>query len=633
MKEAFWGVLIVLLGLFGIVVVNIFQNVTVDNDRVYYLIKESTEASAYDALDLTYYRLSGKLRIVEDKFVENLTRRFAENVTIGDYRIIVEDINEMPPKVSLRVRSGVATLSGEKFGIVNRVDGILETKYNLDDVLDFLGITEEEWNRKEENTIEKDEDTGENICKVITNNKDEIECITGDIKFDGFEEADIEKNVCQDEAPKGNKEIVVKYKVCDCGKWVEESETLTANPTKVGNEWVYTWTFNKVGVIRAINETLKSRVRIDVCTTNVGEMVPNDILKTKPKEDGSAYEPSKDNSKYIDCPATGIKIPVGMKFIMHPKYTPNDSINRNLEWSTTDDTIIGVQGSNPVSTCILNKDATNCFSTAVITAKKVGTAYVNVKTTRNQTASCKIEVFDGNVDSVSCHNKTINYDSSGIMERDYYPKNSTYVDLKWSISNTNIATIDEKTGAVVAKNSGSTTVTVTAPNGKSGTCTLTVKSKPSSGGGSSGGGGGGGTSTGGSCSCMRPVCVEYENKCQVRDVIGTYQCGINTRPIYTTAPCGVSCKTSCHYDIWSRKTKCSISCTTRYCTKLTGYQNTPRYCTGVHKEYTCTQSCIKMQNKPFPGKVMIERSSNGCFWSSWCSTSQGSCNYSSGSSC
>ena len=43
MKEAFWGVLIVLLGLFGIVVVNIFQNVTVDNDRVYYLIKESTE--------------------------------------------------------------------------------------------------------------------------------------------------------------------------------------------------------------------------------------------------------------------------------------------------------------------------------------------------------------------------------------------------------------------------------------------------------------------------------------------------------------------------------------------------------------------------------------------------------------
>ena len=80
MKEAFWGVLIVVLGLLGIVIVNLFQNVTVDNDRIYYLLKESTEAAAYDAIDLTYYRLSGDIRIVEDKFVENLTRRFAENI-------------------------------------------------------------------------------------------------------------------------------------------------------------------------------------------------------------------------------------------------------------------------------------------------------------------------------------------------------------------------------------------------------------------------------------------------------------------------------------------------------------------------------------------------------------------------
>ena len=33
----------ILWSLFGIVVVNIFQNVTVDNDRVYYLIKEYLE--------------------------------------------------------------------------------------------------------------------------------------------------------------------------------------------------------------------------------------------------------------------------------------------------------------------------------------------------------------------------------------------------------------------------------------------------------------------------------------------------------------------------------------------------------------------------------------------------------------
>ena len=474
MKEAFWGVLIVLLGLFGIVVVNIFQNVTVDNDRVYYLIKESTEASAYDALDLTYYRLSGKLRIAEDKFVENLTRRFAENVTIGDYKIVVEDINEMPPKISLRVRSGVTSLRGEEFGVVNRVDGILETKYKFDEVRGFLGIDDDEWNKETEgSTIEKDENTGENICKVITNNKDEIECIPGDMKFIGFEDADVVEAVCQGETPSGNKERKVKYKVCDCGKWVEESEILTTSPVKVGNEWVYTWTFNKVGEIRTISETIKSRVRIDVCTTAIGEMVPKDIHETKPKEDGSAHEPSKDNSNYISCPAGGIKIPIGMKFIMHPNYIPPESVNRNLEWSTTDSSIVGVLGSNPTSTCWLNKEGTNCFSRATITAKGLGTAYVNVKTTRNQTATCKVEVFDGKVDSVGCKDMEIYIGGSDMIDIFYEPKNATITNFEYSISNTDVATISGNT--ITAKAGGTATITIKETNtGKTGTCTLKV---------------------------------------------------------------------------------------------------------------------------------------------------------------
>ena len=149
MKEAFWGVLIVILGLFGIVVVNVFQNITVDNDRTYYQIKESTEAAAFDALDLTHYRLNGTLRIVEDKFVENLTRRFAENISKSNYKITVEDVNEMPPKVSLRVETGVGIINtglfrqDDPFNIVNRVDAILETKYTVED-LEFIGITKEE---------------------------------------------------------------------------------------------------------------------------------------------------------------------------------------------------------------------------------------------------------------------------------------------------------------------------------------------------------------------------------------------------------------------------------------------------------------------------------------------------------
>ena len=148
--------------------------------------------------------------------------------------------------------------------------------------------------------------------------------------FIGFSDVEIVNAVCQDETPDSNKQRVANYKVCDCGKWIEEKETISANPVKVGNEWVYTRTFKKTGEIREINESIKSRVKAQICTTAIGEMVPDDIEETIPKEDGTPYEPSTDNSEYVTCPEEGIKIPVGMKFIMHPNYIPKESVNRNL---------------------------------------------------------------------------------------------------------------------------------------------------------------------------------------------------------------------------------------------------------------------------------------------------------------
>ena len=32
MKESFWGVLIVMLGLFGVMLINVFQKITIGND-------------------------------------------------------------------------------------------------------------------------------------------------------------------------------------------------------------------------------------------------------------------------------------------------------------------------------------------------------------------------------------------------------------------------------------------------------------------------------------------------------------------------------------------------------------------------------------------------------------------------
>ena len=97
------------------------------------LLKDTVEAAMLDAVDLSYYRVSGGvIRMDKEKFVENFTRRFAESVSDDkDYQVKVYDIYEIPPKVTIQVGSSTtATFEGEGLDIVNRISGILESKYN-----------------------------------------------------------------------------------------------------------------------------------------------------------------------------------------------------------------------------------------------------------------------------------------------------------------------------------------------------------------------------------------------------------------------------------------------------------------------------------------------------------------------
>ena len=136
MKESLWGVFIVTIGVVTIVVMLFLQNVTNTDDQNYNLLKETTEAAMYDAIDLAYYKSSGQVKINREKFVENFVRRFAENASLqNSYRIEIYDVNELPPKVSLKVSSSLQTGTGStngkkiEFDITNRLDAILETPY------------------------------------------------------------------------------------------------------------------------------------------------------------------------------------------------------------------------------------------------------------------------------------------------------------------------------------------------------------------------------------------------------------------------------------------------------------------------------------------------------------------------
>ena len=133
MKESFWAVLIISLGITAIAFIFIFQNLTNTDEHNMHLLRETTEAAMYDAIDLASYRRDGTIRIDREKFVENFVRRFAENASLSrTYVIEIYDVYETPPKVSLKVSSTEkSNVTNEiiEFDIQNKIDAILETPY------------------------------------------------------------------------------------------------------------------------------------------------------------------------------------------------------------------------------------------------------------------------------------------------------------------------------------------------------------------------------------------------------------------------------------------------------------------------------------------------------------------------
>ena len=105
MKWSFASVGVILIGLFGIVIILMFNEITVSNEQDYYTLKDAAEAAMIESVDVAYYRLTGEIKISKEKFVENFTRRFTETSTFGqgNYDIIFNQISESPPKVSLQI--------------------------------------------------------------------------------------------------------------------------------------------------------------------------------------------------------------------------------------------------------------------------------------------------------------------------------------------------------------------------------------------------------------------------------------------------------------------------------------------------------------------------------------------------
>ena len=134
MKETMWAWFVVVVGIVCLGAVFFFQRIVNTSEHNYYMLKEVTEASMWDAIDLGHYRTSdGEIKIIREKFVESFIRRFAESANLSrNYLIQIYDVNEIPPKVSIKVSSketGVVNSEECNFDIINKLDAIFDTPY------------------------------------------------------------------------------------------------------------------------------------------------------------------------------------------------------------------------------------------------------------------------------------------------------------------------------------------------------------------------------------------------------------------------------------------------------------------------------------------------------------------------
>ena len=147
---------------------------------------------------------------------------------------------------------------------------------------------------------------------------------------------------------------------------------------------------------------------------------------------------------------------VGENTSLSVTYTPSNATTKSVTWTSDNNSIATV-------------------SNGVVTAKSVGSAVITAKTSNGKTATCKVTVNPIDVTSISLNEteKTIEQGKTATIYATVSPSNATVKTIKWSSSNTSVATIDTN-GKITAKSAGSTTITATSNNGKTATCKIIV---------------------------------------------------------------------------------------------------------------------------------------------------------------
>ena len=152
---------------------------------------------------------------------------------------------------------------------------------------------------------------------------------------------------------------------------------------------------------------------------------------------------------------TAVNIGVGQKYTLKSTVTPSDAV-QTVEWTTSDKKLATVDANG------------------VVTGKKTGTVTITAKTFDGKTTTCKVNVKKA-PDSISLNKTTLN-----LKEKTTYTFTKTLsptncaTSYKWTSSNPEVAKVYSN-GKIVTQKAGTTVITVTTHNGKTASCTVTVK--------------------------------------------------------------------------------------------------------------------------------------------------------------
>ena len=164
----------------------------------------------------------------------------------------------------------------------------------------------------------------------------------------------------------------------------------------------------------------------------------------------------------VTVPATGITLSksttnlvIGHSTTVRATVAPADATNKTVKWSSSDTSIATVSNGR-------------------ITAVGGGTATVTAKTSNGLTATLTVKVSVP-ATSITLSKSTVNLavDHSTTVKAELAPTDVTNKTVKWSSSDTSVATVSG--GKITALKKGTATVTATTSNGLTATVTVNVK--------------------------------------------------------------------------------------------------------------------------------------------------------------